>query len=50
LAISCLSHVLAVDFKPSDIEVGIVSTKNKQFEVLSEQEVDRHLTQIAQRD
>jgi len=45
-----LSHVLAVDFKPSDIEVGIVTTENKDFVVLSEQEIDRHLTQIAQRD
>ncbi|CAG9764619.1 unnamed protein product [Ceutorhynchus assimilis] len=50
LAISCLSSVLAVDFKPSDIEVAAVSIRKPKFTVLTEQEIDRHLTAIAEKD
>ena len=30
-AIAALSHVLAVDFKPSEIEIGVVSESNPVF-------------------
>ncbi|KAI5644215.1 proteasome subunit domain-containing protein [Phthorimaea operculella] len=50
LAVSCLSHVLAADFKPSDVEVGIVTKDQPNFRILPESEIDRHLTAIAEKD
>jgi len=50
LAIYTLQTTLSADFKPSEIEVGIVSTGNLRFTVLSETEIDRYLTLISERD
>ncbi len=50
LAINCLSTILSADFKPSEIEVGVVSKDNPQFRVLAEAEIDGHLTAISERD
>lgn len=50
LAISALSTVLSADFKPSEIEVGVVSKDQPQFRTLSETEIDAHLVAIAERD
>lgn len=50
LAINCLSTILSADFKPSEIEVGVVSKDDTKFRVLSEAEIDTHLTAISERD
>ena len=50
LAINCLSTILSADFKPSEIEVGVVSKEKPNFRVLGENEIDTHLTAISERD
>ena len=49
-AVGCLQTVLGEDLKAKDLEVGIVSNDNKQFRLLSEQEIEEHLTAISERD
>ena len=41
---------LSADFKPDEIEVGVVIGKDGRFTVLPTSEVERHLTAIAERD
>lgn len=50
LAISSLAEVLSADFKAGEIEVGIVEIDNPSFRKLTEDEIDNHLTAIAERD
>ncbi|KFM81155.1 Proteasome subunit alpha type-6, partial [Stegodyphus mimosarum] len=50
LAISALSTVLSADFKPSEIEVGVVSKDRPRFRKLTESEIEQHLTAIAEKD
>lgn len=50
MAITCLSTVLAVDFKPSEIELGVVSKDNPEFRTLTEDEIEVHLSAIAEKD
>lgn len=49
LAITTLQHVIATDFKPSEIEVAVATSDNK-FRQLSDEEVEEILTIIAERE
>jgi len=49
-AISSLQTVLGAEFKPSDIEVAVVSKTNPTFTCLSEDQIEAHLTATAERE
>lgn len=44
-----LSNVLSLDFKPEDIEIGIVTKANPRFTRLSVTEIEGHLTRIVEK-
>ena len=49
-AITAMQNVVAEDFKPSEIEVGVVSKGEPVFRTLSTSEVDAALTAISEQD
>lgn len=50
LAISALQHVLGEEVKASELEVALVTADNTAFRVISESQVEEHLTAISERD
>ena len=42
MVINCLSTILSADFKPSEIEVAVVSKDSPKLKVLNESEIDGH--------
>ena len=47
---ACLQTVLGEDLKAKELEVGIVTTENKNFRLLGVDEIEEHLTAISERD
>jgi len=50
LAIQCLQTCLGVDLRSGDVEVAVVRKDNKIFTRMPEEEVEKHLTTISEKD
>eukprot|EP00357_Protocruzia_adherens_P013873 CAMPEP_0115019196 /NCGR_PEP_ID=MMETSP0216-20121206/29289_1 /TAXON_ID=223996 /ORGANISM="Protocruzia adherens, Strain Boccale" /LENGTH=241 /DNA_ID=CAMNT_0002390599 /DNA_START=9 /DNA_END=734 /DNA_ORIENTATION=- len=50
LTISALQHVLSADFKATDLEVGVVSSDNVEFQKLTAEQIEEHLNILHDRD
>lgn len=50
LALACLQNVLGSDLKASDLEASVVRNDNLKFTQLSSDDIEAHLTALAERD
>lgn len=49
MAISALFTVLNVEFKPSELQIG-VAEEGQKFHILNESEIEKHLAMLAEKD
>jgi 20S proteasome subunit alpha 1 len=49
LAINTLASVLSIDFKATDLEIGLVTKGKPEFTVLSVQEIQEILARIVEK-
>jgi len=50
LAIQCICTVLSSDLKPSEMEIGIVTKAKPEFRVLTETEIEHHLSALSEKE
>ncbi|CAL8074252.1 unnamed protein product [Calicophoron daubneyi] len=50
VAVKCLSHIHSMEFKPTELEIGVVSKANPVFRKLTVEEIDNLLNVMAEKD
>merc|ERR1712157_683599 len=50
MCIRALGSILAADFRSNEIEVAVVTKEDRAFRTLTEDEIEAHLTTLAEED
>jgi len=50
VALNCFCTVMAQEYKPSEVEVAIVTKENPVFRILTEKEIDSHMVALSDKD